>query len=170
MTDSEGARAPRRRLLSAFFIAYLALVGFGVFGPAPGEPIRHVGNGVRRVADEVRPPAPAPTTAGVKPPARPEVLFGGLTDENTANVAMFIPFGILFPLVLPRWRWSTVAAGVALSATIELIQLQFLSWRSGSLTDVKWNTVGALIGFGFWLAASAYSRWRPTRAVVEAGG
>lgn len=47
--------------------------------------------------------------------------------------------------------------GWALSAGIELTQLLFLSWRSPSLTDIRWNSLGAVLGFSLWLAGRAES-------------
>lgn len=157
-----GASPNGRRRLTAVFIVYLAVVAFGVFGPAPAEPVRHAGEGVRRVADEIGAAVPGRSSdevAGRSSGAgRDEQVLGGFTDEAIANTLMFIPFGVMFPLVFPRWRWWTVPAGVALTATIELIQLLFLSWRSASLEDVRWNSLGAAVGFGLWLAAWAARR------------
>lgn len=64
------------------------------------------------------------------------------------NVAMFIPLGMLLPLLstkLRKWH-TTVGIGFALSAAIELLQL----WRGNGVCDVDdlfANTLGALIGY-----------------------
>jgi len=78
---------------------------------------------------------------------------------------MFVFWGVLFPVVLPRRRWWAVPAGAALSGMIELIQLLFLSWRSPSLNDIGWNTFGAILGFILWLAASALWQRRPSARI-----
>lgn len=85
------------------------------------------------------------------------MLFGGLTDEASGNVVLFVPFGLLFPLVAARWRWFSVPLAVGLSAAIELTQ-HLLSWRTPSIDDVKWNSLGALIGFSLWLMAWTWRR------------
>jgi len=157
----------RGRILAWALVGYLAVVAFGVFGPTPGNQIQQVGNGVRQAAEEIAFPLPWRSSADGQS-RRPEVpVLGRLTDEAVANVAMFVFWGALFPVVLPRRRWWTVPAGAALSGMIELIQLLFLSWRSPSLIDVGWNTVGAIFGFILWLAAWAV--WRRRRPSGAAG-
>ena len=152
----------RGRLVAWALVGYLAVVAFGVFGPTPGNQIDRAGQGVRQVADEIALPVPW-LSSGDGRVRRPEVpVLGLLTDEAIANVAMFGFWGLLFPVVLPRRRWWAVPAGAALSAMIELIQLLFLSWRSPSLIDVGWNTLGAILGFLLWLAVSALWQRRPS--------
>ncbi len=155
----------RRGLVLGAFIAYLGVVAFGVFGPSPGDQIRQAGDGARKVAGEIGGAVPGGATGDRGDRVDDDWLFGGIEDEAVANVAMFVPFGALFPVLVRRWRWATVPAGVALSATIEAVQLLFLSWRSPSFADIAWNGSGALIGFSLWLAASAL--WRRLRPAVE---
>lgn len=153
----------RGRLLVVVLVGYLGVVAYGVFGPAPDDHIRRAGEGVRRVAGEIGVAEDENRRGEAQRQRRRRVenpLPGRLTNEAVANVAMFVPFGLLFPLVVPRWRWWTVPAGVVLSLAIELLQLLFLSWRSPSLADIAWNSLGALIGFSVWLTASAL--WHAT--------
>lgn len=146
----------RRRLVVGLFVAYLAVVGYGVFGPEPGDHIDRASEGAQKIAGEIGGAVPGPRASGqASGEPTSEELFGDLEGEEIANVALFIPFGLLFPLVLPRWRWWTVAAAVAASATIEAVQLLFLSWRSPSWADIGWNSLGGVIGFGLWLAAGS---------------
>lgn len=146
----------RRRLAVGLFVAYLAVAGYGVFGPEPGDQIDRAGDGARKVAGEIGGAVPGQRT-GEEASSEPtdDDLLGGLEEEAVANVALFVPFGLLFPLVLPRWRWWTVAAAVAASATIEAVQLLVLSWRSPSWGDIGWNSLGGVIGFGLWWAAAS---------------
>lgn len=141
----------RRSLVLGAFIAYLGVVAFGVFGPSPGDQIRQAGDGARKVAGEIGGAVPGGTLGDRSDRVADDRLFGGIEDEAVANVAMFVPFGALFPVLLRRWRWATVPAGVALSATIEAVQLLFLSWRSPSFGDVASNGLGTLVGFVLWL-------------------
>lgn len=153
---SAGSRS--RRLAVIALVSYLAIVAFGVFGPDPVDPIETAGDGARKVAGEIRsaiPGSPAAESPGGPADHR---LLGGLRDEDIANIAMFVPLGLLFPLVFPRWRWWTVIAGVAASATIEGIQLVFLTWRSPSLSDIALNGLGGAVGFALWLAARGVGR------------
>lgn len=148
------------------FAAYLSVVAWGVFGPDPGEQVSRTGEGAHTLESEVRSVVPGGgSTAGTEPGRGDDKwVFGDLSAEDVGNVAMFVPFGVLFPLVWPRWRWWSVPAGVTLSAFIELTQLLFLSWRSPSLEDVAWNSVGACCGFALSLAGSWSWRRRPGRA------
>lgn len=135
------------------FVVYLGVVAAGVFGPSPGDLIKDAERGARRIGAEVR-----STVAGTEEEAAPPRpaggdLVAGLDGEDIGNILMFVPFGLLVPTRWPRWRWWTVPAGVALSSGIELTQ-RFLSWRSPSLSDVQWNSVGAAVGFALWLLAS----------------
>jgi len=67
--------------------------------------------------------------------------------EAAANVLLFVPFGLLAGLLLPRRRrWLAVAAAVLLSAGIELAQSGLLPERFGTVQDVLANTAGAVLG------------------------
>lgn len=70
--------------------------------------------------------------------------------EASANIALFIPFGILVATSLPavKW-WRLVALGAAASLCIELGQLLFMAARFATPMDVLMNTVGTLLGVGF---------------------
>ncbi|WP_313955638.1 VanZ family protein [Paenarthrobacter nicotinovorans] len=67
--------------------------------------------------------------------------------EASANVVMFIPFGLLIAITLPskNW-WQLTGVGLMASTCMELGQLLFISARFASLTDLVTNTSGAFIG------------------------
>jgi glycopeptide antibiotics resistance protein len=72
------------------------------------------------------------------------------------NVALFLPFGFLLPLLAPRmdrWWW-TVGAGFALSTAIELTQIAFPGLRHPDVNDVLMNTLGAALGFAAYRLAA----------------
>jgi glycopeptide antibiotics resistance protein len=72
------------------------------------------------------------------------------------NVALFLPFGFLLPLLAPRmdrW-WRTVGAGFAASTVIELTQLAFPGLRRPDVNDVLMNTLGAALGFAAYRLAA----------------
>jgi VanZ family protein len=60
--------------------------------------------------------------------------------EFTANVALFMPLGVLLALALPRRR------ALAVTMIIELGQAAFLAERTASLRDIFANTLGAALG------------------------
>lgn len=62
-----------------------------------------------------------------------------------ANIALFVPFGVLLPLVFRKIKWwQADLCGLGLSAVIELIQPVF--GRTGDTEDILTNTTGAIIG------------------------
>lgn len=78
--------------------------------------------------------------------------------EKSANVALFVPFGIAASLAFPEKRWwQNAALGTAVSGCMELGQLLFLHSRFSTLVDVVTNSTGAVIGV---LVAAAAFRLR----------
>lgn len=68
--------------------------------------------------------------------------------EKLANVAMFVPFGLLVALHMGRRRWWIGwAVGAAFTLLIEGTQATLLSpTRYGTISDLITNTLGAGIG------------------------
>lgn len=73
--------------------------------------------------------------------------FGYHKLEFLANVVMFVPFGFLIALALPRRLiWVTLVLVPAFSGAIELFQAVALSARFATVMDVFANTVGGYTG------------------------
>jgi VanZ family protein len=73
------------------------------------------------------------------------VTYGRI--EFAANVAMFVPFGLLLGGLLRRGRrWIAFAVCVAASVAIETGQALFFPGRFASAADVLANSIGAGIG------------------------
>ena len=66
--------------------------------------------------------------------------------ETAANVALFVPFGMLLALVLPLHRGLVVPIALATTLVIESGQALLLAERTPSLRDVVANVLGAAIG------------------------
>lgn len=68
--------------------------------------------------------------------------------EKLANVAMFVPFGLLVALQMGRRRWWVGwVVGAAFTCLIEGTQATLLSpTRYGTISDLITNTLGAGIG------------------------
>lgn len=85
------------------------------------------------------------------------------------NIAVFVPFGILLPLVM-RARWSgalVVIGALWLSAAIELGQLAISYWigfayRSTDVDDVILNVLGAAFGYLVFQVLRASSASEPS--------
>ncbi|GAB3156285.1 hypothetical protein GCM10027058_30120 [Microbacterium neimengense] len=77
--------------------------------------------------------------------------------EFTANVAMFLPAGVLGALWLGRRWWLAVPVGLAISAGIETTQGLALVGRVADVRDLVSNTIGTALGA---LAIAAMRRIR----------
>lgn len=87
--------------------------------------------------------------------------------EFLANIALFIPLGLLFGLVLPVRAWFVMLlCGPALSVAIELIQ-HVLPARDASPADVLANTVGSTIGVLIALGIRAVVGYRDRRVIAR---
>lgn len=67
------------------------------------------------------------------------------------NLMLFIPFGILLPLCLPKARksWVCILSGCLISILIETVQ--YLTQRGNcELDDVIMNTLGTAAGWGIY--------------------
>ncbi len=77
--------------------------------------------------------------------------------EFAANVALFVPFGLLVAAAWPRTNaWWIVLLGFSASAAIELVQTM-IPGRVTTLSDVIANTLGMIVG------CCAVRIWRPLR-------
>ena len=67
------------------------------------------------------------------------------------NAAMFVPSGIILPIVYKRLNtfWKVLLAGIGISLCIEIIQLPF-SVRATDIDDLILNTIGVIVGYGIY--------------------
>lgn len=79
------------------------------------------------------------------------------------NTAMFIPVGVVWPLVFRRLdtHKKVIAAGAGLSLCIEILQLPFFD-RISDIDDLILNSLGYLMGYGLFLLAKGIKH-RPDR-------
>ncbi len=75
------------------------------------------------------------------------------------NVALFIPSGIVLPLLCRRVNTfgRTVAAGAGLSLGIEIVQLAF-PVRASDVDDLICNVLGCAVGYGMYALARRAKR------------
>lgn len=81
------------------------------------------------------------------------VTYSGV--EFAANVAMFLPLGLLVIAWRGRW-WHGILGGLVLSAGIETWQLFMLPGRVADVRDLVADTLGAALGVG---VATVSRRW-----------
>ncbi|WP_247647374.1 VanZ family protein [Arthrobacter sp. E3] len=91
----------------------------------------------------------------------PKWFIGYRKIEFAANILLFVPFGIVVALRLPRRLWWLVVLIAAASSTaVELAQGIFLPARVPALSDVVANTSGAFIGAVLVLSVWSLHRCR----------
>ncbi len=83
--------------------------------------------------------------------------------EAVANVALFVPLGALALWARGARPLVAVAAGCALSASIELTQLA-LPERVPTVQDVAMNTLGAALGVCVVVVSRSWGRTSPAVA------
>ena len=118
------------RFILAGFLAFLALVGFW---PSPvDQPVREQVAGFIILIHAWG----VPTWIG----------YGFI--EASANVALFVPFGVVAAFAFPSRPWWRIGAlGLLVSGCMELGQLLLLHSRFPSPLDVATNAAGCLLGF-----------------------
>lgn len=68
--------------------------------------------------------------------------------EASANIALFVPIGLISSLAFPQKSWWQIGAfGLLISGCMELGQLLFLQDRFASPGDLVTNASGAVIGY-----------------------
>lgn len=95
---------------------------------------------------------------------------GFCLDNAVGNVVLFIPLGILLPLVWRRLRFSgAVSIAIALSSSVEILQYVSSAWgsyRAADVNDVILNVFGACLGLALVSLLRLRQGGRP--AVVRA--
>ncbi|GAA5093649.1 hypothetical protein GCM10025760_24090 [Microbacterium yannicii] len=71
--------------------------------------------------------------------------------ETTANVALFVPLGVLLALALRLHRGLVVPLALVTTLIIETGQALFLTQRTPSMRDIVANVLGAVIGLAIVL-------------------
>ena len=134
-------RVAARVVVAAATVAYLALVAWITLGPAPYDPA------AASLLDRA-------LALLQSVPATAWVTFDLV--EFTANIALFVPLGVLFLLLFGgrRW-WAALALAVALTCAIELAQGAWLPTRVSDPRDVVANSTGAALGTALVLAGRA---------------
>jgi glycopeptide antibiotics resistance protein len=79
--------------------------------------------------------------------------------EFWANVALYVPLGLLALLISTRIRWwHVVALAFAASTSFEVLQAGLRPARTAALSDVVANTLGAAIGAAIFVSVRSVHR------------
>lgn len=70
-----------------------------------------------------------------------------MAKQLLLNIAMFIPLGVLLPVLFPRQRRFWLCALTALLTTLTIETLQYFMGRSADIDDVIMNLAGGMLGW-----------------------
>lgn len=95
-----------------------------------------------------------------------------MIEQLLLNIGMFVPLGLLLPLVAPKLRRFVRTAAVVLGVTLLIETLQYFMGRSADIDDVLTNLAGGLAGYGLYALANRLFQKRTwwTRALTRSGG
>ncbi|HYO22571.1 MAG TPA: VanZ family protein [Flavisolibacter sp.] len=145
----------RRSLNIVFFILYLFFLFYIILfkGPAVYKVVAPFEYAVKSPGRTIY------TDYNVVPFRTIQGYFAGKTWTSSeskianvfGNIALFMPFGFLFPLVFKKKErfWSVVLASFLLSCLLEAFQLVFHTGFC-DVDDVLLNTTGGLLGYLFY--------------------
>lgn len=146
----------RHPVLAILSVVYLAFVGWVTLNPSPPSP--GANRLLRRVLEWF---------------GRHEATEWITLDrfEFLANIALFVPVGVLVLLFLGRrWWWVGIVVGLVLTLGIEGAQ-QFMPARFPDVRDLVANTAGAAIGavLALLITTPAAIRNRPRHPAATGG-
>lgn len=73
-----------------------------------------------------------------------------MLQQLATNIVMFVPYGLLLPIVLKRLRTWWKTGLVALATTVLIETTQYFIGRSADIDDVIMNLTGGLLGYGLF--------------------
>ncbi len=135
----------RREILLLTFVVYLSGLAAVTLEPSRSSRARvEATDGI-----ELRPNLASLTCSSASLP-RGSTAQAFCMRNARGNVLLFIPLGILIPLVWTRLRfWRGLQIAIAVSCSIELLQFLSRAWGSKRLADVNdviLNVLGASVG------------------------
>jgi len=136
-----------RELLLLIFVVYLSALAAVTL--EPNHPSRAVAEAMVNV--ELRPDLASLTCSSALLPSG-STAQGFCVRNARGNLLLFIPLGILLPLVWRRLRfWKGLQIAIAVSCSIELLQYVSRVWgsyRTADVNDFILNVLGAALGLG----------------------
>ncbi len=165
-------RIPWRPLLKFLFVLYILFVIKVIIFKYPMAELREIAVSWRKhvILDGL-------LTANFVPfrTIRMYIVYAGRLNsvENLAgNVLVFVPFGVMLPLLSAECRTAAGVFGNAFTFVlgIEVFQL-FSAFGAFDVDDILLNCVGAMLGYALYRAACRlYRRGKKQTACVERGG
>lgn len=85
------------------------------------------------------------------------ISISRILENVFGNVIVFIPWGLLSPIILKRGHRRVFATGIAVSVSIEILQLVF-GLGSTDIDDLIFNTLGVVVGYLLFKAMQKRSK------------
>lgn len=151
--DGEGLRDDRAFWSFAF---YLILLGVVTLAPPPFSPSNgHSGTNLVPLLPSIRCFVPNPG----QPPTTEFCIRTIL-----GNIAMFVPLGLMLPIISRRPFSAARVFVVALAGSVAIELLQYAGSRFGSarwsdVDDIVFNLVGAGVGYSLYRLGRIAGRW-----------
>lgn len=76
-----------------------------------------------------------------------EMGWKNMIEQLLLNIAMFVPYGILLPIVSDKMEKFLKTAGVVFATTLTIEVVQYFIGRSADIDDVIMNFLGGVIGY-----------------------
>lgn len=76
-----------------------------------------------------------------------EMGWKNMIEQLLLNIAMFVPYGILLPIVSDKMERFLKTAGVVFATTLTIEIVQYFIGRSADIDDVIMNLLGGIIGY-----------------------
>ncbi|MCE5235661.1 MAG: VanZ family protein [Clostridiaceae bacterium] len=68
-------------------------------------------------------------------------------EQLLTNIVMFVPYGLLLPMVFDKLKKPMYTALVVLATTLAIETIQYFMGRSADIDDVIMNAVGGIAGY-----------------------
>ncbi len=81
-----------------------------------------------------------------------------MAEQLLLNIAMFIPYGFLLPMIFTKMRRFSRTVMTVLCSTVLIETVQYFLGRSADIDDVIMNFIGGLIGYLFFLCWMNYHK------------
>lgn len=89
----------------------------------------------------------------------PFVGFFGDIEGHVLNVLLFVPLGLLVPMVSGTRPGTVRIASMAATASLAIEASQLLNSRATDVDDLLMNVIGALLGYGLARCTSQVREW-----------
>ena len=93
-----------------------------------------------------------------------------MIEQLLLNIAMFVPYGILLPIVSDKMERFLKTAWVVFATTLTIEVVQYFIGRSADIDDVIMNLLGGIIGYLLYCVMKRIFGEREWWRIMKYGG